>query len=68
MQVSFQELMNAVKQLSAEEKNQLNEVLWSEDMAVPSEHQSLVNERIKKSTQTPERIVDWNSASKTLRS
>ena len=66
--LSFQQLMEAVKKLPPAEKSLLNDVLWDENMPVPSEHQSLVSGRRKKAKENPERLLDWESASKTLRS
>lgn len=64
--LSFQQLVEAVKKLSPKEKSLLNEVIWDE-MDIPEEHQSLVLGRIEKAKQEPERLVDWDEASKILR-
>ena len=66
--ISFQQLTEIVKQLSPSEKLKLNEVIWDENMEVPREHQKLVSQRIKKARQNPSRLVDWNEASKKLKS
>ena len=65
--LSFQQLIDVVKQLSPSEKLKLNEVLWNERMDIPEEHQKLVLERKQKSKQNPERMLDWDQASKTLK-
>ena len=64
--LSFQQLLDAVKKLPVAEKSLLNEALWDENTNIPSEHQSIVLERIEKAKQNPERLVDWDKASKTL--
>lgn len=43
--------MELVKQLGIE---------VAEDMEIPEEHKALVRERIKKSAQNPERLLDWD--------
>lgn len=45
--LSFQQLMDAVKKLTPKEKLLLNDVLWKESMEIPAEHQALVLGRIK---------------------
>ena len=65
--LSFQQLTDIVKQLSPSEKLKLSDVIWDEKMEVPEEHRKLVMQRMKKSRQNPERMIDWNKASKTLK-
>jgi hypothetical protein len=64
--LSFQQLADAVKQLSPSDKIKLNEVIWSEDTAIPTQHQQIVESRISKSKQNPEMLLDWDEALKTL--
>jgi len=66
--LSFKQLVEAVKQLSPREKLLLNDVLWNESMEIPAEHQVLVLGRIQKAKQNPNRLVDWDEASKSLKS
>jgi len=66
--LSFKQLVEAVKQLSPREKLLLNDVLWNESMEIPAEHQALVLGRIQKAKQNPNRLVDWDEASKSLKS
>ena len=66
--LSFKQLVDAVKQLSPKEKFLLNEVLWDESMEIPVEHQALVLERIQKAKKNPNRLVDWDAVSKSLKS
>jgi hypothetical protein len=66
LNISFQQLTDIVKQLSPSEKLKLNEVIWDKDMEVPDEHRKLVSQRVKKSRQRPDRMLDWKDASKKL--
>jgi len=59
---NFQQLLDAIRHLSPEEKQQINEVLWDEQMGIPTEHQTLVMDRVKKSKQAPGRLLDWDAA------
>ena len=65
--LSFKQLKDAVKQLSPKEKLLLNDILWSESMEIPAEHQTLVLGRIQKAKQNPNRLMDWDEASKSLK-
>jgi len=65
--LSFQQLVDVVKQLSPDEKLKLNEAIWDKDMAIPLEHQKLVLERIQQARQDPSLMLDWDKASKTLK-
>lgn len=64
--LSFQQLIEVVKQLSPLEKLELNEVLWSDSNEIPLENQKLVLSRMQKSKVNPKRMLDWDAASKTL--
>lgn len=66
VELSFRQLMDAVKQLSPSEKLELNELIWKENTTIPMEHQHLVNERIKKADADPKLLLDWEEASKRL--
>jgi hypothetical protein len=65
--LSFQQLIEVVKQLSPSEKLKLNDVIWDESMDIPIEHQKLVLGRIQKAKVNPSRMLDWDEASKTLK-
>ncbi len=54
--LSFQQLADAVKQLSPTEKLKLSDLMWREGMDIPLEHQELVLKRIEKAKQNPERM------------
>lgn len=66
--LSFQQLIEVVKQLTPSEKLKLNDVIWAEGMDIPIEHQKLVLDRIKKAKKNPSRMLDWDVASKSLKS
>ena len=65
-QISFPELVAIVKTLSTTEKQLLTEALWDDNMPVFEEHQNMVQERMEKSKQQPDRMLNWESASKSL--
>ena len=66
IQVNFQQILEAVKQLTPKEKLKLNDVIWEDDIDIPFETQKLVLDRIKFSEEHPETMLDWDKASKTL--
>ncbi len=65
--LSFQQVIEVVKQLSSDEKIKLNEYIWNENIDIPEEQQKLVKDRIIKSKANPSRLLAWNQASKTLK-
>lgn len=65
--MSFQQLVETIKQLSPKEKLQINDALWDGDIDIPKEHQDLVLSRIEKARQDPGRLKNWDEASKKLR-
>lgn len=66
--MNFQQLLDAMKQLSPKEKLQISDVLWDENMEIPREHQELVLDRIRTARQNPSRMLDWDEASEQLKS
>jgi hypothetical protein len=62
--LSFKQVVDIVKQLSPSEKQQLSEVLWTEqsidDIIIPEEHKQIVRERIKKYENSPDNYLSWN--------
>jgi len=60
----FKQVVEIVKQLSPSEKQQLSEVLWTEqnieDIIIPEEHKQLVRERIKKYENNPGSYLSWD--------
>ena len=65
--LSFQQLIDVVKKLTPAERLKLNDALWDETMEVPAEHKILVAERMAKSKQNPERMLDWDTAANSLK-
>ena len=64
--LNFQQLLEAVKQLTPAEKMKLNEAIWDEHMPIPEEHKTIVLNRMKKAKENPERLIDWDIASGSL--
>jgi transposase len=64
--LSFEQLFDVVKKLQPTEKLLLNEALWDEAALIPSEHQTIVMERMGKAKQHRERLIDWDKASQNL--
>ena len=62
--LSFKQLVDIVRQLTPSEKQQLSEVLWTEqnidDIVIADEHKQLVRERIKKYENSPDSYLSWN--------
>jgi len=66
IQVDFQQIVEAVKQLSPKEKLELSDLIWEDDIEIPIETQKLVLSRIEYARKHPETMLDWDEASKTL--
>ncbi len=66
IQVNFQQIAEAVKQLTPKEKLKLNELLWNENTPIPVEHQQLVMSRVKDASENPESMLDWDEVSSRL--
>jgi hypothetical protein len=66
MQVSFRQIVAAVKQLSPAEKFKLNKIIWEDDIEIPMETQKLVLDRLEKGIKDPKRLLDWDEVSKNL--
>lgn len=62
--LSFKQVVDIVRQLSPSEKQQLGEVLWTEqnidDIVIPEEHMQIVRERIKKYENSSGSYLSWN--------
>jgi hypothetical protein len=65
--LNFKQLLNAVKQLTYSEKLQLNDAIWDESMPIPEEHKNIVYNRMKNSKKNPEQLLDWKTASKSIK-
>ena len=66
IQVNFQQIKDAVKQLTAAEKSELSELIWEDDMVIPVEVQNLVLDRLDKGLKDPKRLLNWDEVSKEL--
>ena len=65
--LNFQELVNIVKQLSPSDKLKLNDIIWGDSIEIPLEQKQLVMSRMEKSKENPDRLLDWEEISKTLK-
>jgi len=64
--LTLEQLLKAVKQLSPLDKLKVNDAIWDESSEIPAEHQELVNKRINLAKANPERLLDWDNVLKTL--
>jgi len=64
--LSLEQLIEAVKQLSPLDKLKINDAIWEEENQIPAMHQKLVLDRAAKAKKSPERLLDWDEALKTL--
>jgi hypothetical protein len=62
IQVNFQQIIEAVKQLSPAEKLKLSDLIWEDDINIPVETQKIVLDRIKYAREHPETMLDWDEA------
>ena len=62
--LSFKQIVDIVRQLSPSEKQQLSEVLWTEqnidDIIIPEEHKQIVRKRIEKYENSPGSYLSWD--------
>nr|WP_315221105.1 addiction module protein [uncultured Flavobacterium sp.] len=64
--LSVNQLVEAVKQLSPKERLKINDAIWNDNIEIPIEHQEIVLNRIAKAKTNPERLLDWDEVSKKL--
>ena len=64
--LSVQQLMDAIKQLPPSEKISLTEALWDDNAYIPIEHQELVLNRKQKAAENPNRLKNWDEVRKEL--
>ena len=64
--MSVNQLIEAVKQLSPKDRLKINDAIWNDDMEVPVEHQRIVLDRMANAKINPKRLLDWDEVSKTL--
>ncbi len=66
--LNYQQLLEAILKLSPKEQLQISDALWEGSMDIPLEQQELVLARIDNARKHPERLLDWDTASRKLRS
>ncbi len=59
IQVNFEQIIDAVKQLSPAEKLELSDLIWEDDIDIPVETQKIVLDRIKYAREHPETMQDF---------
>jgi hypothetical protein len=64
--LSVNQLVEAVKQLSPKDRLKINDAIWNDNIEIPIEHQEIVLNRIAKAKTNPERLLDWDEVSKKL--
>jgi hypothetical protein len=64
--LSVNQLIEAVKQLSPKDRLKINDAIWNENIEIPVEHQRIVLDRIAKTKTNPERLLDWDEVSQSL--
>lgn len=65
--VSFSQIIDVVKKLSLHEKQLLSEVIWDDNIAIPTEQQTLVLERITKAKNEHNQMQDWDTIENSLK-
>lgn len=64
--LNFEQLLEAVRQLSPKDKLKINDAIWEDTSDIPMEQQDLVLSRAEASEKNPERLLDWDEVVKTL--
>ncbi len=64
--LNFNQLLEAVKQLSPKDRLKINDAIWNEETEIPIEHQKIVLNRVAKSELDSNRLLDWDEVSKNL--
>lgn len=64
--LSVNQLVEAVKQLSPKDSLKINDAIWNDNIEIPIEHQEIVLDRMAKVKANPERLLDWDEVSKNL--
>jgi len=69
--LSFKQVIDIVKQLSPVEKQQLSEVLWTEqnidEIVIPEKQKQLVRERIKKYEESTDSYLSCNDIDRKMK-
>jgi hypothetical protein len=64
--LSVNQLVEAVKQLSPKDRLKINDAIWNDNIEIPVEHQEIVLDRMAKAKTNPERLLNWDEVSKNL--
>lgn len=69
--LSFDQLIDIVRQLSPQEKQQLSSVLWDdakeEEIDVPEGHKKIVRQRLKHMESHPESSITWEDIERNIK-
>lgn len=68
--LSFNQVLDIVRQLTPKEKIELKEMLKNELQEIddiPEEHKNIVRERLKASQENPSRLLNWDEAKRKLK-
>jgi len=69
--LSFDQLIDIVRQLSPKEKEQLSSVLWDEireeDIVIPEEHKKIVRQRLKQMEEHPDNYLIWEDIERKIK-
>ena len=69
--LSFNQLIDIIRQLSPKEKQQLSSVLWDEtreeDIVIPEEHKKIVRQRLKRMEEHPESCLSWKDIERKIK-
>lgn len=69
--LSFNQLIDIVRQLSPKEKQQLSNVLWDEtkeeEMDIPEGHKKIVRQRLKRMEEHPESCLSWEDIERKIK-
>ena len=69
--LSFNQLIDVIRQLSPKEKLQLIGVLWDEtqnqEISIPEEHKQIVRQRLKSMEEQPESCLTWEDIERKIK-
>lgn len=69
--LSFNQLVDVVRQLSPNEKLQLSSILWDEtkeeEIYIPEEHKQIVGQRLKRMEEQPESCLTWEDIERKIK-
>jgi putative addiction module component (TIGR02574 family) len=69
--LSFNQIIDIVRQLSPKEKLQLSSVLWDEteekEIDIPEEHKQIVRQRLKRMEEQPESCLTWEDIERKIK-